>query len=132
MEVKWKDVAHMHLSCQVEYLDYFTDTRRIGRMNMVGEDNFFIDGDNNAQEIAQAKPILRKLSDMTEEEKKELRKIMSNAGSVNMLPEIRTSNVLQLFFNAENPKIMLWLLQRGFDLYNLIESGEAIDKATLK
>jgi hypothetical protein len=54
------------------------------------------------------KPILRPLSDMTEEEKSKISK----------------STVNKVFY----PEEFLYLLKQGFDLFGLIESGLAITK----
>ena len=79
------------------------------------------------------KPILRPLSDMTEEEKSTLKGVMKDSfKGENLLPIIKSGALTNLFFNKGNPSIVLWLLKQGFDLFGLIESDQAIDKTTLK
>lgn len=64
------------------------------------------------------KLILRPFSDMTEEEAVE-----SGLGTI--------ARDLEMFNRPWSPKQFLYLLSRGFDLFGLIESKQAIDKTTL-
>ncbi len=65
------------------------------------------------------KPILRNLSGMTEEEMKEL--------GINSIDELR-GNTGQIIVLAKD---IPYLLSKGFDLFNLIPEGLAIDKSKL-
>jgi hypothetical protein len=71
--------------------------------------------------IENVKPILRPLSDMSEEEKIELKLNVVQASTINHASEI--------MWTFEQVRI---LLSKHFDLFNLIGEGLAIDKTTLK
>jgi len=74
------------------------------------------------------KLILRRIESMTEEEKKELRILMHGMTSENLLPKIAAGPIIDLFVNKRDPQIIHWLLSKGFDLFGLIDSGQAIEK----
>lgn len=66
-------------------------------------------------------PILRPLSDMTGEEREEIK---------NVLP-LGKKHDLHFFEDIKDAaKVFSWLLSKHFDLFGLIESGLAIDKTT--
>ncbi len=85
------------------------------------------------------KPILRPLSSMTKEEAKEF---LGDAGIKAFIYEIAEGGIKYLededagaeylFFSAIDPQRFHWLLSKHFDLFNLIPSGLAIDKTTMK
>lgn len=81
--------------------------------------------------IKDIKLILRPLSSMTEEEKKEYRKVSSACKTDNILPEIKVSHILQEHQSERGVKTTIWLLSKGFDLFNLIESNLALDSSKL-
>lgn len=87
-----------------------------------GEGNILV-GEEEVQ------PILRPLSSMTEEDYKE----MQSQGLGNY---IRVEDWLTRYndgvFDEFSPKMWLFLLSKHFDLFNLIPSGLAIDKTTMK
>lgn len=77
------------------------------------------------------KPILRKLSDMTEKELQECGNLVvdfSDDESGLGLNEHKWQD-FTLLLCAEQ---FHWLIQRGFDLFGLIEAGLAIDKTKLE
>lgn len=90
-------------------------------------------------------PILRKLSDMTEEEAKELLRIRHPKGIYERhsslcidyywqeghLPQGKKYEY-QMDLSEATPDQFHYLLSRGFDLFGLCEAGLAIDKSTLK
>ena len=78
----------------------------------------------NAALVVHAKPILRPISDMTEEEARE-GEIWGVWHDVNLMGEDWDT----FGFSPHNFK---HLLSKGFDLFGLIEAGLAIDKSTLK
>ena len=71
------------------------------------------------------KPILRPLSDMTEEE---YEYVLSN---FNLVSRGQTVQQFIIAWRAFTPECTLYLLSRHFDLFSLIESGQAIDKTTI-
>lgn len=70
------------------------------------------------------KPILRQLSDMTEEEHKEHESLQTNYG------EVGCGCIGTLI--VDNGKSIVYLLSKHFDLFGLIEAGLAIDKTKIK
>jgi len=143
MQIKLVDVLHLYLGCEGknhngETIDLTSRTLNLIWCNVIG-----------------FKPILRPLSDMTEEEaliyfslplksiilKKNVYaesisfnykwvnpKYASNNQDSFSYSEVGIGNGFQSF----TQKQFLFLLKRGFDLFGLIESGQAIDKTTLK
>lgn len=117
MENNIKDYINLYVG-QKAY-DTFNDCEveiTNSNINMYGND------------IDQLKPILRPLSDMTEEEIEyiaiELKAGKWNAPDLKHMPDIAFTQ------NHLKPEIFLYLLKQGFDLFGLIESGLAINKTT--
>jgi hypothetical protein len=75
----------------------------------------------------QVKPILRPLSDMTEEEKNELLQVDREYTSANILPNIPLGRLLVLHYTERQAQITRYLLSKHFDLFGLIPAGLAID-----
>lgn len=72
--------------------------------------------------IDEIKLLLRPLSSMTEEEAEE---IWYMAEPKHVLTTTRTGNItVQVALSSERTR---WLLSKGFDLFGLIESGDAIN-----
>jgi len=113
METKFKDVAHLYLGCDIVWKQYSGDYTD----GTYGTDLY---NSKLLREISlgngKAIPILRPLSDMTEEEYQHTSVCVS----------IESNDYIR---EAENT---LYLLSKHFDLFRLIESGQAIDAATLK
>ena len=80
-----------------------------------------------AFKYSEIKPILRKLSDMTDEELKNLR---SERGNLKGVERADMNYIIRL--NTWSPEDVRYLLSRHFDLFGLISSGLAIDSKTLK
>lgn len=94
--------------------------------------------------VEETKPILRPLSSMTEEEAKEVVKRRSPAGSVKSLDRlvinhIDSTSITWSFLSVPNiprwerfgelsPDQFIYLLSKGFDLFNLIPENLAIEK----
>lgn len=75
---------------------------------------------SDIEEINKVKLCLRKISSITPTEEKELKVVMKNASEgKNLLHEIKVSHLLCLYFNKENPNITLWLINKGFNVFNL-------------
>ncbi len=73
------------------------------------------------------KPILRPLSDMTEEEMEQIWHADEPKSILQM--EYKDGRVRKVALCSERTK---FLLSKGFDIFGLIEAGLAIDKTTLK
>jgi hypothetical protein len=107
-----KDYLHLYLGCEMLTVD-----GRIVTLNLTNL-GFALKGIIGSE---LSKPILRPLSDMTEEEKIELKLNMVQATTLNHAPEI--------MWTFEQMRI---LLSKCFDLFGLIEAGLAIDKTAIK
>jgi len=102
--------------------------------------------------FSQIKLILRRLSSMTEVEAIEICKIETNPNRYEAIEifEIKTDSIwymdgskwygdgvedyndLYIYFNQLTPEQFKKLIEMGFDLFGLIDSGLAIDAGTLK
>lgn len=138
-----KEVLHLYLGCEVVFNGVEWTMWRISKYycDLLGADGH----SKNCIHRHEAKPILRHLSDMTEEEAIELAKLSEYE------PHFRDVKVER---NQYNDFIVTWqgaaegrevfnatgemfycaeqfqyLLAKGFDLFNLIETGQAIDKS---
>lgn len=88
------------------------------------------------------KLILRSLSDMTEEEMKQVAWLQFNYKAEDVRGKDRHGNIkvvnkspFYYWINPirnTNPETTLYLLSKHFDLFGLIEAGIALDKTTLK
>jgi hypothetical protein len=126
MEKNIKDYLHLYIGCNVQWNKArgFTLTKVNWLFN-----EFEIDQDEsgytetfNEKTVHEIKPILRPLSDMTEEECHTLGWAYLNSNG---------NKILNHSPEYLNPEDFKYLLSRGFDLFGLIESGLAIDKSSI-
>ena len=120
---KLKDHLHLYLGCEALVEGY---TNRKYPFNYRGIINYqlLLESGQHYSSVKAIKPILRPLSDMTEEEARE-GEIWGVWHDVNLMGEDWDT----FGFSPHNFK---HLLSKGFDLFGLIEAGLAIDKTTLK
>lgn len=120
-----KEVLHLYTGCQMStpygeckflYYKFGCDELRYNPVIVDRGDMQF------AFKLDEVKPILRKLSDSTEEEKKEFNELAIRG--------LKTFDSNQ--FVAYDANTTVYLLSRGFDLFGLIDSGQAIDLSTLE
>lgn len=110
-----KDYLHLYLGCEcLLHLELGTMSEKLTGVteNEDGETIcYFLNSNKSFRKSDTVKLLLRPLSDMTEEEKKEYGKGKS-------------------FINVQylSPADFMYLLLRHFDVFGLIESGLAIDK----
>jgi hypothetical protein len=130
---KIEDYLHLYIGCEVAapnpYDDHGVEIAKGVLTGLHGEYGpeiqFIIDG--NAEEhpeyvqFIKVKPILRRLSSMTEEE----------TAHWNKLKRYNPVNGKVEMFQEHNEEQFLWLLSKGFDLFGLIDAGLAIDAAIL-
>lgn len=135
MQIKFYEIAHLYLGCDVKCQPKPYEEQSIsGKLYGVVMNTAFVQcfdvygrpwtsphGAFHLEKLTfnLIKPILRPLSDMTEEEKAQLRDFMGWARYVEYLK-----------FGLCTPEGVAYLLKQGFDLFNLIESGQAIDRTT--
>ena len=113
--MKFKEIAHLYTGCKVYSI--ISNECFIESMNGVDTDCIRVEGvvDYHTGEY---KPILRPLSDMTEEEK---RVVLAPSSIIH--DEHSEAKAMALSTN--------YMLSRHFDLFDLIDSGEAIDATTI-
>ena len=76
-------------------------------------------------------PILRHRDDMTEADEVAAFEYVEQREWPEKWPKITKSLMISRSFNMDDPKaarLFLWLISRGFDVFGLIESGQAIRK----
>lgn len=125
---KTKDISqylHLYLGCQC----LIGDSKNVHFIEMVSP-MYVCTGTNKISiqmwyKKSACKPVLRPLSDMTEEERTEL--ICTDIDEYKPL-KIK----LKVGDYYPESKRFIYLLSKHFDLFGLIESGLAIDKTTLK
>lgn len=111
-----KDVIHFYLGCKI-YDDADEETPKILDIRDFKWISECIEG-------GRMKPILRPLSDMTEEEDQE-------ADDLYILHADKHSEDFERVTIA-NAAVTQYLLSKHFDLFNLIPSGQAINSSTIK
>ncbi len=139
MKKELKDYLHLYLGCDCQTPDgigkligrvatsfdiatiRFDDWKKLKPISGANRKDF---GKSNNYEIADIKPILRRLDSMTEDEEKALYKAAGN-------PEYAWQKRRIKQCLPGRPEGWRHLLSKGFDLFGLIEEGLAIDAATL-
>ena len=154
-DTKWADVAHYYtksqIDLQIKNRDHAERFLMVSFRNVGGShfEEWVNDGvywrayGSQFSAWADHKPILRHRDDMTEAEARELWEIQIGEAWVQDTDE---TAIQCLFFNIGNsqmemadnatflsvlvgePKAWNYLISRGFDLFGLIESGQAIRK----
>ena len=171
MKTKFKEVAHLYLGCNVQVKEGIARMCEITKASNCSDRirvkfewvvKKYYDADGSHRESSsdahdyylgheEIKPILRPLSDMTEEEMKQLYSLVFGKQfcgdnithrDIGDKKErwVLWSGVERLFiykdgdigadsdlhyYTVHQPTIMKWLLSKQFDIFNLIELGEA-------
>lgn len=134
--IELKDYLHYYLNCRVKVAnERYIDGGYIGTILGVTETQLLVDtgSSDGWEDIKYCAPILRPLSDITDEEKIEM--FDAECSDVSRITTIKKKIkfvdewlLSQRFGSAS----FHYLLKQGFDLFSLIENGLAIDKKTLK
>jgi hypothetical protein len=132
-----KDYLHLYLGCRVRIVEDEVATGIL--IGLVERDGYNTEHPCRVKierkgkhslyycfDYSEIKPILRPLSDMTEEELQECGNMVYDFSGE---PEL--NNHKWKDFEIAAPEQFHWLLARHFDLFGLIEAGLAIDKTTL-
>lgn len=114
-----KDYLHLYLGQQCRCFNHADSEGWIETISC----SIIIDYEDEDSEIEGIVPILRPLSDMTEEE-------MKSVGHMPHVPLHKDDLKYAIIRNSWPPEQTRYLLSRGFDLFNLIESGLAIKKSS--
>lgn len=116
-----KDYLHLYLGCKVE-IGATLPGMLLGVEGNTAFVKHFTEG-RICMALKQVKPILRPLSDMTEEEGVEA-EVAWKEGS-------NYGETIGQGLNCAYAYRLKYLLSKGFDLFNLIPKGLAIDKSSL-
>lgn len=159
MNTLFKDIAHLYTGCKVlcvypagtDGSENWAESKQVDTLTSVSfeeccfllKDNpdYYFEGDDNEFDL---KPILRPLSSMTEKETTEIvllnRMVKNTLTSVLFDCKFTIKYLTPNGFNPQggeidlrqnNPQTFAYLLSVHFDLFGLIESGQAIDATTL-
>jgi hypothetical protein len=120
MEKSIKDYLHLYLGCKV-YDTKAEPNDCISTMTTVSNEGYIIDNFANDLPVEDIKPILRPLSDMTDDDFKYCGQW--GFGAINLEHK--------LLHKTFSPEATVYLLSKHFDLFQLIEAGLAIDATTL-
>jgi hypothetical protein len=114
MKTDIKDVIHLYLGCEMQ-------TEKGAKFIL--EPQHFPSNWKDEYIFTKAKPILRPLSDMTNEEEKIAYKLEFNQDRVE-------SQLNEYFYSVDCwlPQTTIYLINQGFDLFGLIESGQSLKK----
>lgn len=142
MTTELKDVLHLYLGCQCKM-----DDGKVGRLSgldLCQNDNSItmltirfsddINDDwsvyNDDSDFSRIKPILHRLEDMTGQHIIGLGygSLLDIAGMMYTKSKISVKQISEGFTADE----FLFLLKNSYDLFNLIDSGQAIDYKTIK
>jgi len=127
MKKELKDYLHLYLGCECAVTGVSKNNNETFKLTGISYDDTqriwwcYFEGTEFGHSILEDTwPTLRKLSDMAEDEKKELWHLDDHA-----LRELGDGNGYAL------PYVFTWCLSKHFDLFGLIEAGIAIDRSTL-
>lgn len=134
MKKELKDYLHLYLECEcmagqqkgvlTEIRPTFVEHECVLSYTIDDEESGFYGEDTEEDyTYTDIKPILRPLSDMTEDEKQEYDRL---SGVVYYLSNKFHDQV------ATDAHITQWLLSKRFDLFRLIDEGLALDATLLK
>lgn len=141
MKKELKDYLHLYLGCEVRTIDYYGKEWKQQLLTPQLYSELFHTGHFSYQ-VEFIKPILRPLSDMTEEEKvkvylweyanNESGELVKNDSDRDFFV-VKNEHGMRCYVNLHHfsAETTRKLLKAGFDLFGLIESGLAIDKTTL-
>ncbi len=117
-KIKFNEVAHHYIGCDVIYTD--NPNTKGSLIKLTGIINAEINNEmfkfahitpmGESLQFTEIKPILRRLSSLTEEEKKQCGSSFTNSNKVFTTDEF------------------LYLTKNGFDLFDLIDNGEAHER----
>lgn len=126
---KFKDVAHLYIGCKMQsghILIGIQPKNEINRPMLMAED------EDNPTSIAweadwnMDKPVLRPLSSMTEEDEMQICEIVGVFLGGYLIEALKNGTKYMVDIQCSFD-LTRYLLSKSFDLFGLIDSGEAID-----
>lgn len=148
-----KDVLHFYVNscnCQVIFVDETVNNffAKVGEVVKFDATTYYV---VSSEDIVNVRPILRRLQSMTEEQAKMLLlQIPFNTRHHIIVKRVDENPYIGIEYEFQyndkgrywnkyhslgkgfTPEEFRWLCVMGFDLWNLIDSGQAIDADTLK
>ncbi|HRP30482.1 MAG TPA: hypothetical protein PKV73_01255 [Agriterribacter sp.] len=128
---QWKSVAHLYLGCDVDLNGVVYTLTAVQSIS----DLVIVRSKQDSRQgiwmwVSEIKPILRPLSDMTEEEILYVGMLWEKPFPYSELPnKIKSPHTLELAPSCiGSAEVTQYLLSRHFDLFNLIETNQAIKK----
>jgi hypothetical protein len=122
--MKLSDYIHFYLGCKCvlsfvapDHSEYNKGWKLIS-IESQSDKPYEIDNGTEYTWTADIKPILRRLDSMTEEERREYEATLVIQ---------KASPVHQFGVRVQSAQSFAWLCSRGFDLFSLIDSNQAID-----
>lgn len=123
-KLTFKDVAHLYIGCKM--ID--VETNEIGVLTHVDNTQTISVNDEIDYHPYESKPALRPLSDMTDVE---LNKCGNMICDFSKYPRLSKHEWSDFYDGFLHPLQFHYLISHHFDLFGLIESGEAIDATIL-
>jgi hypothetical protein len=125
-----KDYIHLYIGCECLYdWTYYNETDLFGKVtSKIIED---VRSPHLSGASTNVRPLLRPLSDMTEEEFKERFYDSMREDLFDDTLQMQHEEAKRWAHDAcHYPEDLRWLLSKGFDLFGLIAAGFALDKTT--
>ncbi len=122
--MKLEDVIHLYLGCQM-WEEYNNKAGKFVAIMHSGE-VVVLHNVTWTFQLKEVKPILRPLSDMTHEELQECGNMIYDFSDDPELNNHKWEDFASMLYSEQ----FVWLLKRGFDLFELIPSGQAISEST--
>lgn len=131
-KLELKDYLHFYLGCEIQFPD-----KSVSKLSAVcnTHNGMWISAIDYSlpldggwwHPVSAIKPILRPLSDMTEEEAKECYFLIHNCKATDS-PFDTLQYIISALEDETSSKVWLWAIKKGFDVFGLIEAGLAINK----
>lgn len=136
MKKTFKEVAHLYYGCQMVLIHNDGSSQQCELDPIIFS---WIVQENGIEMPFELKPILHRLEDMTDEHCLEAATILraecytENHVRIAGVKEIikRAHNMQTNILMGEWIQLFTWMLSKGYDLFQLIDNGQAIDAKTI-
>lgn len=146
MEKKLQDYIHFYIgqpcvnSWFAETHDMYDNGWILAGVDKISTKPYKLENSDDFSWSQEVKPLLRPLSAVTDEEAQEAAEILGGASHISKEGQIRQfKELIERIYNMQTNipgmrwiRLTVFLLSRGFDLFDLIESGLALDKIKRK
>lgn len=130
MKTELKEVIHLYLGCEM------TDGRILHSVDIDGEWMLLAPNGGGCTNFCHkwdesVKPILHRLEDMTEMHENEVCNIIGIMG-IDAYKHAFIKEGTYMIKLKDSVELYTFLLKNGYDIFGLIDSGQAVDYKTLK